>query len=366
MPGVRGSLVNVSELLADDGSLDLLDAGTVQAATWGSLHPYVGRYVRGRVERREIAPITADRIRISLDAFDRSFGNRPVKNMGRADIERWIAARSKNSVATRRAEFSAIRGFTRWLQLERIIKGDPMVSVRTPKPARRVPRALTHAEVERLRAVLPDARARAIVALMLGCGLRRIEVIRLQVGDWDRHARTLQVCGKSGHERHVPVTDDVAEALSEYLGGARLGPMIRSNVNGVTGVSTSLMQRLLTGWLTEAGVKHAAHDGKAGHALRHTIASEVADVEPDLRVVQELLGHASLSSTQIYLRHAGLGRIRAAMETAHPPDDVNVLALDTVLRAVREAYSVAEGAGRPELAQSLLRAVTVATERVAS
>jgi site-specific recombinase XerD len=330
-----------------------------QAVDRLTLTPLIRKYIRGRVDRREIEPITADRHRHALVTFAESFGGRQVKMMGRADIERWVASRGKNSVATRRLEMSTVRGFVRWLQVERIIKSDPMVSVKSPKPARRVPRALTRPEVEALCAVLPDARARAIVALMLGAGLRRCEVIRLQVGDWDRHAQTIQVRGKGGHERHVPVTAHVAEALGEYIGGARLGPMIRSYMNDASGLSTSSMTKLMRGWMVEAGVKHAPWDGKAGHALRHTVASDVADVEPDLRVVQEMLGHASLSSTQIYLRHAGLGRVRAAMDAANPSSEPVELTLEALQRRMAAMY----WAISPRTKQQFLADVAAALDR---
>lgn len=276
-------------------------------------------YVNGRLARGEIMRGSATRTRTILSYLADTFGHRPVANMGHADIDRWRATRGHLSPATLRTEISVVRGFVRWLQRERHVRTDPMAYTKPPRVPRTVPRALTRSEVEALWRVLPDERARAIVALMLGCGLRRCEVLRLQVGDWDRRLGTIRVHGKGNHERVIPIPGYVATHLERYLVDARWGPMIR-RLDGVTSISSSYLGRLVQEWMVEAGVKHAPLDGKACHALRHTLASEVADVEPDLRVLQEILGHRYLTSTQVYLRRVQLPRMRAAMEAAAAHD----------------------------------------------
>ena len=95
--------------------------------------------------------------------------------------------------------------------------------------------------------------------------------------------------------------------------------MIR-RLDGVSPISNSYIGRMTREWLELAEVKSRPGDGKACHALRHTMASEVADVEPDLRVLQGLLGHVSLTSTQVYLRSADMGRMRAALEARQRPE----------------------------------------------
>lgn len=284
--------------------------------TGTTMWPLIVRYSSGRMARGEIARNTAIRVRSILASFAISYGRRPVANLGRAHIEAWMAERGPViGPASRRNEFQAMRQFTCWLRLEKVIKTDPCAGMRAPRVPRSVPRALTAEEVDQLRAVLPDQRARAMVALMLDMGLRRGEVIGLQVGDWDRTAKTLRVKGKGGHERVLPVPDIVTEQLSAYLNevGARSGPMIRRLDGGP--ISNSYIGRMTREWLEESGVKARAYDGKACHALRHTLASEVADVEPDLRVLQQLLGHVSLTSTQVYLRGADMDRMRTALAT---------------------------------------------------
>lgn len=280
-----------------------------------SIHRLAGEYVRGRVVRREILASSGRRVGAVLRLFGRTFGARDVAKMGRGDIERWLDSRGHVAASTLRNEIVIVRGFVTWLRETRRLKADPMIMVKSPKVPRSVPRALTDDEARRLWAVLPDARARAIVALMIGIGLRRAEVISLQTGDWDRVAGTLFIVGKGGHERLVPVPVWVGALLDQYVSSLRTGPMI-SREDGLHAISNSYVGMLMRAWMETAGIKHAPHDGKACHSLRHTLASRVADTTPDLRVLQQILGHVSLTSTQVYLRHAEMGKLRSALESA--------------------------------------------------
>jgi site-specific recombinase XerD len=274
-------------------------------------------YIRGRVGRREIRLNTAARQRSILLGFAASYGKRPINLLSRKHVERWLEDRQDLAPSSRRNEFQALRQFTRWLVVEHKIKTDPVATMKAPKVPRSVPRALAGDEVDRLLEVLPDARARLVIALMLRLGLRRAEVISLQVGDYDDRARTLTVVGKGGHARLLPVPGDVAGAIHAYMSerGWTNGSLIL-RADGHGGISNSRIGQMVRGWMEDAGVKTRPYDGKAPHALRHTLATNVAAVEPDLRVVQSILGHVSLTSTQIYLRHAELGKVRDAIERA--------------------------------------------------
>lgn len=274
-------------------------------------------YIRGRVGRREIRVTTASRQRSILMGFAASYGKRPINLFGRRHVEQWLEDRCDLGPASRRNEFQAVRQFTRWLLVEKKIKTDPCAQMKAPKVPRSVPRAMPTADVVALLGVLPDARAELVVALMLRMGMRRGEVISVQTGDYDSHARTLRVVGKGGHERILPVPLDVACTIAAYMTvrGVRSGPLVLRE-DGRGGISNSRIGQMVRGYMEDAGVKQRAYDGRAAHSLRHTAASRLVDVEPDLRVTQQFLGHASLMSTQIYLRHAELGRIRDALERA--------------------------------------------------
>ena len=277
----------------------------------------VCEYVVGRVRRGEITASTGLRTQSILLAFAACYGQRIIANMSRHDIERWLETRSHVSPATRRHEFSTVRYFVRQQVEAGRIRRDPTQGMRAPTVPRSAGRALSADEADRLEAVLPDTRARAIFALMRWMGLRRCEVLNLQVADWDRRGETLHVRGKGGHERIEPVPAWVAAPLSAYLAESRTvnGPLIRTH-DGLRGISNSYLGRMMSDWMCEAGVKVAAFDGRACHSLRHTIASELIESGADVRVVQDLLGHQSITSTQVYLRRAGTARIREALETA--------------------------------------------------
>jgi len=148
------------------------------------------------------------------------------------------------------------------------------------------------------------------VWLMVGCGLRRGEVARATWADYDATAHVLLVHGKGGHERLVPVPAPVRRAL-EQVPGWHSGPILAHD--GRPYLPASIGSRVVA-VMKRADVKVAPRDGVSGHALRHTAASDVLDQCGDLRVVQEMLGHAQLSSTSIYLRRAGIPRMAEAME----------------------------------------------------
>lgn len=317
--GRRGHLSPLARELAARNGVDVLPSTGETKINPTRFETPLGRlakrYVKGRLERGELARSSSRSIKTVLGALVETFGARPVEQLGPSDIDRWLATTRHLAAATRRSQLSAVRGFMLWLQRERHIRNDPLRFTKPLRVPRTVPRALTRDETDALWAVLPDDRARAIVALMLGVGLRRCEVLGLQVGDWDRRERTLRVVGKGGHQRLLPVPDHVRVHLDRYLVGALRGPMIQ-RVDGPGGISNSYLGILMKQWMYDAGIKSSPHDGRACHSLRHTLASEVVDVEPDLRVVQQILGHQSLTSTQIYLRHIQMPKMRAAMEAA--------------------------------------------------
>lgn len=275
-------------------------------------------YTAERVKRGEISPASARRFQAVLLTFAASYGQRSLSTLSKRDVERWMEARSHLAPGTRRNEFSTLRVFMRRLVETGAIRRDPTVGMKPPRVPVAAERALSRDETDAIEAVLPDARAKAVYALMRWVGLRRAEVLALEIGDWDRRSQTIRIRGKGGHERIEPVPSWVAAAMTSYIIeiGATAGPLIRT-LDGTRGISHCYLGVLMSRWMRDAGVKVAAFDGRGCHSLRHTIASELLESGADIRIVQDLLGHASITSTQIYLRRAGVGRIREALETAH-------------------------------------------------
>lgn len=288
-------------------------AGRDSGPPMDTLHPYVSDYLR--VRRDDLGRGAARGQEYELRRFARLFGRRPLEQLTARAVERWLAELAHLAPSTRRGRLSTVRGFCRWMLDEGHIAEDPTLRVKRISQPRSVPRAMPWDAVVRLMGSLPDRRARAICSLMVGLGLRCVEVERASVGDYDQRAGTLLVTGKGGHERVLPVPVEVAAELDRYLAqvGTVAGPLIRSQRHPWRGVDAGTLSNYMSEWMRAAGVKRARRDGVSAHALRHTAASDVLDRCGDLRVVQEMLGHAQLSTTSIYLRRANLGQMREAM-----------------------------------------------------
>jgi site-specific recombinase XerD len=273
-------------------------------------------YLRERVARGEIARSTGRHYRYSLLMFCRFFGERPVTQLGPAGVARWLESLDGiASASTRQNKFSVAHTFCEWLVKRGHLHRDPFVDLRPPRKGRRVPRALHHDAIAELLATVPDRRAQAIVWLMVGMGCRRAEVATLEIGDWDRFREVLTVRGKGDHERVLPVPEEVAAALTAYLAEypTRSGPLIRSYSYPTRGLSPSTVGMLMSRWMYDAGIKQGPLDSVSAHALRHTCATDVLDRCGDVTVVQDMLGHQSLTTTQMYVHAASRPRLRVAM-----------------------------------------------------
>jgi integrase/recombinase XerC len=282
-----------------------------------TLTPLIGEYLRARVARGEISRQTAVDFAYPLAALARSHGARPLHRFGPAAIDRWLETIGHQAPATRRHRLSIIRGFCHWLVTTRRIPRDPTTHVAQITQPRRVPVTLNEREVSRIIWSVPDARARAIAWLMVGCGCRCIEVARLDVADYDPDNLTITLVGKGGHQRIIPVPSTVSTALTAYLEevGRVAGPLIRSEVDHRSPLSARTISGYMRRWMRDAGVKVRPLDGRSAHCLRRTAGSDVMDRAGDVRVVQEMLGHVRVETTaRYYLRPIPLDRLRDAME----------------------------------------------------
>lgn len=280
-----------------------------------TLTPYATEYVRGRLARGEVSASTAKDYRWTLFGLTSSYGNRPVEMFGPAAIDRWLESISVFSDSTRREYLSRVRCFGQWLVATKKIRTDPTAHVPPIRQARRVPRTLQGGQVGQLLRAAPDKRATAILWLMVGLGCRCCEVSRLRVEDYDPIGLTVTLIGKAGHERTLPVPDEVAQAVGAYLDetGVTSGPLIRSELHPYRGLSPKTLSGYVRGWMVDAGVKARAGDGRSAHALRRTCASDVLDGGADIRVVQSMLGHERLETTSVYLRRVTMEQMRGSM-----------------------------------------------------
>jgi len=235
---------------------------------------------------------------------------------------------SRRSIARKH---SAVRGFFRYLSRAGLRPDNPakaLTSVKLPRP---LPGFLYLSDVERL-INSPDAnsvkgmRDRAILETLYGAGLRVSELVSLNVGDVDYSVGYAQVMGKGGKERFVPLGSRALQALGEYLERSR--PLLASRSRGsepralflnLRGgrLSTRGIRVILTRYLREAGIRQKA----SPHWLRHSFATHMLDNGADLRAIQEMLGHARISTTQIYT-HVTTSRMKEQYQNAHPREEV--------------------------------------------
>lgn len=287
-----------------------------------TLDTIVVDYVQGRLDRGEINDKTADQLRSrlgGLTTIHHSRGLDGIDTLDRRCIQRWQAAIGQLRPASRRAYLSTIRVFCDWAVTEGYLPANPAAGLKVKEP-RRIPRALPSPAVAHLLSVARDRRARLLVQLMVNCGLRCVEVSRLDVDDYNKATATVFIRGKADHERMLPVPEEAADELDSYLAAAGwlTGPIVRAQgVDGGGRLSAQRISQIMTRMMWVSGLKHANYDGVSAHALRHTAGSDVLEQSHDIRAVQEMLGHASISTTQIYLRRADLGRLRTAMGGRH-------------------------------------------------
>jgi len=221
-------------------------------------------------------------------------------------------------------KLSAIRSFYRYLHREGIVPTNPLATISSPKLDKRLPSFLTIEEVERLLKA-PDLskpqgqRDRALLELLYASGLRVSELAQLTLKQIDLDTNEIRVWGKGSKERVVLMGEPAAKAIKEYLSRDRsklLGDK-KSNAVFVTKYGQRLTERGVQKRLEEIAKKASIDKRVHPHLLRHTFATHLLDGGADLRVVQELLGHANLSSTQIYT-HVTKSQAKKVYLSAHP------------------------------------------------
>ncbi len=246
-------------------------------------------------------------------------------------LRRYAAGLSERGIApaTIARRLAALRGLFR-VQMEVGRRGDnPAELLSSPKKAQRLPRVLKASEVAALLDSIPaatplDLRDRALFELAYACGLRAEELVNLDLDSVDFDSETVRVEGKGGKTRLVPVGEHARRALERYLAGSRpalaggrpIDPALFLSKSGRR-LSTSDVRRRLTGWARRAMARSPALARAHPHALRHSFATHLLDGGADLRAIQELLGHATISTTQVYTRVES-ARLRSTYSRAHP------------------------------------------------
>ncbi|WP_315913307.1 tyrosine recombinase XerC [Arthrobacter sp. lap29] len=257
-------------------------------------------------------------------------GNTHLAELDLSSLRRWLGEQSSAGLArstlARRA--ATVRSFTAWALREEIITVDPALRLKAPRSEKTLPGVLQQQQIRRLLEELTasaqsgDAvavRDLAMVELLYATGIRVGELAGLDVGDINRERRTLKVLGKGNKERIVPFGVPAEKAVGDWLETGRL-TLLKA------GAGSALFLGKRGGRIDQRAVRtvvdrllRAMGDTSATgpHTLRHTAATHLLDGGADLRSVQEILGHTSLATTQLYT-HVSVERLRESYRTAHP------------------------------------------------
>jgi integrase/recombinase XerD len=251
---------------------------------------------------------------------------RRVEDADLADVARYLGALRRQGLAGRSIarHLSSLRGLYRFLLASGAIGRDPTDHLDAPRPPRRLPRTLGPAEVVALIEApdtgRPDGvRDRAMLELLYGCGLRASEALALRVEDVNLGAGYLTATGKGNRQRLVPMGAPAIAWVGRYLRTARPGLVTRADP-GTLFVNRSgrhLSRQALWGVLKKAARRAGTRTDAFPHMLRHSFASHLLEGGADLRSVQAMLGHADISTTQIYT-HLSSSAVREMYRKFHP------------------------------------------------
>ena len=284
------------------------------------------------LRRRAVADKTrtayaSDAVHFAIWAADRGVNPEQVDVR---TLRRYAAGLAERGIApaTIARRLAALRGLFR-TQIEAGARIDnPAELLSSPKRAQRLPHVLKSTEVAALLDSIPagtplELRDRALFELAYACGLRAEELVSLDLESLDFDAESVRVEGKGGKTRLVPLGEHARQALERYLARARPllqaaegDPALFLSKSGRR-LSTSDVRRRLSGWARRALARSPGLSRAHPHALRHSFATHLLDGGADLRAIQELLGHATISTTQVYTRVES-ARLRSTYSRAHP------------------------------------------------
>jgi site-specific recombinase XerD len=283
------------------------------------------RYLLERGRARNLSSFTLRNYRTDLEHFLFALAGWQVDplKVARTDLRRYLAVLLGDGVAdgSVRRKVSTIRSFYKWLRAEELLDTDPFFGVSGPKAGKRLPGILSASDIERLVAAADgkepaDMRDRAILELIYAAGLRVSEVASLSLPELDIRDRSVRVQGKGKKERIGVFGEPAADALDRYLRAGR--PELADEkedalfLNRFGGrLTVRSVQTIVRKYAVKAGLPIAVHP----HLLRHSFATHLLDGGADLRVVQELLGHESPNTTQIYT-HVTEAKKREGIEAA--------------------------------------------------
>ncbi|MDH2915060.1 tyrosine recombinase XerC [Kosakonia sp. HypNH10] len=293
--------------------------------TASPLSPLVTRFLRYLGVERQLSPITLRNYQRQLDAIMAMADDLRLKSWQQCDAAtvRSIATRSRRKglgAASLALRLSALRSFFDWLVSQGELPANPAKGISAPKAARHLPKNIDVDDVNRLLEIdINDplaVRDRAMLEVMYGAGLRLSELVNLDIKHLDLESGEVWVLGKGSKERRVPIGRNAVSWVEHWLDlrelfGAQDDALFLSKLG--KRISARNVQKRFAEWGIKQGLNSHVHP----HKLRHSFATHMLESSGDLRGVQELLGHANLSTTQIYT-HLDFQHLASVYDAAHP------------------------------------------------
>jgi site-specific recombinase XerC len=280
----------------------------------------IGRYLQQLADVRLASSHTVNNYRRDLNHFLAHAGDRPLSEIGSHTVRDWLVAMHAQglSAATLARRLSALSGLLGFAVECGQLADNVAAGVRPPKRPKRLPRNMPPEQTGLMMhgtEAASEPRDRALVAVLYGCGLRVSEAVGLDLADVDLHSGELRVLGKGRKERIVPMPEQVTALIREYVAvrpatGSEQGLFLNRRGGRLTVRS---VQRMLKARALATG----ADVSVTPHRLRHSYATQLLAGGVDLRAIQELLGHASLSTTERYT-HLDIARLTEVYDQAHP------------------------------------------------
>jgi len=287
------------------------------------MEKFIEKFVRYLEIEKNYSMHTILNYKLDLQGFNKFISGTELEKIGYLDLRKYLAVLKEKNLSNRTVgrRLSTLRSFFRFLCREGYIKINPMLMLSSPKLEKHLPSFMTEDEVSRLiesafaktAKDLLGLRDRAILEVFYSSGLRISELVGLNLSDIDFISGILKIRGKGKKERIVPIGETALALVGKYLKQRKKQSEAVFLNNHNQRITARGVRFLVVKYLQASGTK----PGVCAHTFRHSFATHLLNHGADLRVVQELLGHANLSSTQIYT-HLTTDKLKSVYDKAHP------------------------------------------------
>jgi tyrosine recombinase XerC len=284
---------------------------------------YIEKFLRYLEIEKNYSRHTVLNYKIDLEDFSKFWGESPPEKIDYLALRKYLAVLREKGLASRSISrrLSGLRSFFKFLNREGYLKSNPILLLSSPKTEKHLPNFLTEEQVKRLiESALPltgkderTLRDRAILEAFYSTGMRISELVGLKIDDLDFISGVVKLKGKGKKERIVPIGDTAIRAIRGYLEKRKKQDEALFLNKNSKPISSRGVRNIVWKYILRSGLKQ----GISAHTLRHSFATHLLNRGADLRTVQELLGHANLSTTQIYT-HLTTERLKSVYDKAHP------------------------------------------------